>query len=449
MVSGVARAGAAPFLYLAVGAAALGLPSSAAAEPTRVAANLPSGMLSYAMARGDSLYLLAQRYFLNPADFRQVQKINRIADPRRVPVARVITIPTSILRGEELTARLVAMRGAVAVTAGSRSLDAVVGMALTSGTALETGENGLLTIEWPNGSRTTLPTRSKVVIRKLRRILLNGAIDYELEVGTGKAETVATPIGEGKGEFRVRTPRAVSAVRGTRFRVGFGGDDSSAEVIEGNVAVGAGAVPTSSVTTGYGARIAAGGAISKEALLPAVEIVEPGKIYVDPVVELALTPVAGARGYHVQISSDSGFVDIVADQMSAEPLARFANLPNGNWFVRATAISGSGLEGLYQSYVVKRRLTGLAASADGDLSAMKFRWSGAGEGKRIYRFQIMREKQESLPVVDEGGLGGDGLELRDLDPGTYFWRVGVRQFQDGEMTEKWLPFEKLILAPQD
>ena len=52
------------------------------------------------------------------------------------------------------------------------------------------------------------------------------------------------------------------------------------------------------------------------------------------------------------------------------------------------------------------------------------------------------------PVVDEVALTRDGLTLRELPAGIYFWRVGLLQVEDGEVTESWTDPEKLtITAP--
>jgi len=91
-------------------------------------------------------------------------------------------------------------------------------------------------------------------------------------------------------------------------------------------------------------------------------------------------------------------------------------------------------------------LTGLSASASADADGMRFKWSGEGEGRRTYHFQLVRADRRDVPVVDEPGLAGDEVTLRDLGPGTYFWRVGVRQASGADVTENWLPFEKLIVA---
>src|SRR5690606_21208866 len=141
------------------------------------------------------------------------------------------------------------------------------------------------------------------VIRQLRRIPLIDAVDYDLEVAAGKAETQATPISPGKGDFRVRTPRAVSAVRGTRFRIGYAGERSTAEVLDGAVAVGAAGGSRGDAGTliaaGVGAYVAADGAVESEALLPPVALIEPGKVQTDEEVALVLVPVPTAQAYHV------------------------------------------------------------------------------------------------------------------------------------------------------
>lgn len=445
-----------PAAWVAIGL--LGMAGSAVpaqaqvkAQTSRPTLDRQADVVRYTMRKGDTLYMLAGRYFRRLDDYRAVLRLNRIADPHRIAIGRVITVPMGLVRIETLSARLIAARGTVRVRADARDLPVNVGMPLTIGTILETGDNGFLTIALPNGSRTTLPTRSRIVIRQLRHIPLTEGVDYDLEVTAGKAETEATPIGRDKGEFRVRTPRAVSAVRGTRFRVGYDGTQTNTEVLDGIVAVGAAdgrRDPAGTlVEAGFGAHVTAEGAVRSEALLPPVALTEPGKVQTDSEIALALVPVPSAQAYHVQIGADAGFVDVVAEQIVTEPEARFADIANGNWFVRATAISPAGLEGLYQSYAMKRALATLEATAQGDFALMRFRWSGAGEGQRVYRFQMTRDDLGALPIVDEGGLGEEGLEMRNLRPGTYHWRVGVRQFADGDMIEKWLPFETLIIAP--
>ena len=54
---------------------------------------------------------------------------------------------------------------------------------------------------------------------RLRKYLLTGGSDIDLYVEQGRAETAAAPIKDSNSRFRMRTPTAVSAVRGTVFRI--------------------------------------------------------------------------------------------------------------------------------------------------------------------------------------------------------------------------------------
>jgi hypothetical protein len=418
------------------GGLALAAPKPATPEPEAVV---------YEMKPGDNLYTLARRYFTSMAAIRQVQRVNHIANVYRVPVATKLRIPLTILRAEPLRAKILSVRGAVSATLGGQAVPVVNGAELGPDTLIETGADGLITLGLPNGSRTSLPTHTRMRITQLRRFLLTNSIDYDFSVQTGKVETGATPLGTGGGLFRIRTPRAVAAVRGTQFRVGLSGEDALAEVLEGTVAAGAaGAVPEP-IGKGFGAVVSDRG-LTKEALLPAPVLTAPGKVQVDPLVRLAYEAGTGAKGYHLQIAKDASFTEVIADRQGALPVFELADVPDGSLFVRASAIAASGLEGEVQTFAMRRRLTGLSASAAAEADRMAFKWGGSGSGRRLYRFQLARDAKGSDLVIDEPGLEAEGITLGALGPGTYFWRVGVQQLGDDGVTENWLPFDKIIIA---
>ncbi len=444
-------------LWVGALALALAAPAAVAAVPSEGAAG--KAMVNYAVKRGDTLHTLARRYLLRPADYRTVQMLNKIADPRRIPVGTWLRIPFVLLKTEPLTARVVAVRGSVSMRRaenGGPPLVPEVGAAVTQGTVLETGSDGFLSMALPNGSRTSLPTRTRLRIEQLRRVLLTNSIDYDFIVDGGKVEIKAAPLGsDPNNRFRIRTRRAIAAVRGTQFRVGFADDMSLAEVLEGSVAASAdqGAAPTAlaptSLAAGFGAVITPAGSVAPEALLPAPELLAPGKVQVDPLVRLAIAPAAQARGYHLQVGRDSGFLAVVAEAHSETGQFALADIPNGGLFVRISAIASSGLEGMAQTYAMRRVLAGLAASASAEADTMRFAWGGEGAGKRSYHFQLGLDRADGPLLVDEAGLAGESMVLRHLGPGVYRWRVGVRQSAEDGVVENWLPFEKLTVAPPE
>lgn len=435
-------------MVAAAGTGAQAAPDVSATPPETTS---EKATVNFAVRRGENLDTLARRYLLRASDYRTVQMLNKIADPRRIPIGTWLRIPFALLKAEPLTARLVAVRGTVSMRRNGQALAPEVGAPVLQGTMLETGSDGFVSIALPNGSRTSLPTRTRLRIEHLRRITLTGSIDYDFTVDGGKVEVKAAPLGDNaNNRFRIRTPRAIAAVRGTQFRVGFADDTSLEEVLEGTVAASAGesAAPTS-LGAGFGAVITPAGTVTPEGLLPAPELLAPGKVQVDPLVRLAIAPLAQARAYHLQIAKDSSFLALVTEAGNETGQFVLADIPNGGLFVRVSAIAQSGLEGMAQTYSMRRVLAGLAASASMDADTMRFAWGGQGEGKRLYHFQLGLDNADRPLLVDEAGLADESIALRHLGPGVYRWRVGVRQATDDGIVENWLPFEKLTVAPPE
>ncbi len=408
-------------------------------------------VISYKVRAGESLYTLGERFFAAKADYVKVQRLNRIANPYVIPPGTVLRIPTRLLKSVPLDGQLAAFQGDVRIERAAERLTPVIGMPITQGLVVQTGKLGFATFVLSNGSRITLPSNSRVRITHMRRFLLTGSNDFDFALDTGRAEASVTPNKDKNSRFRLRTPIAVSAVRGTKFRIGYeeGAGPSLTEVIEGGVAVAANAssVDPSTVPAGFGATASANGQVGTEKLLIAPSVLKPGKLQKEADVSFDLQPVSAARGYHVQLAKDAGFVDMIAETRSADPRAQFTGIADGNYFVRAMAIAPSGLEGLAENYSVRRQLTALGGSSSAlGPGQYQFKWIGAGSGKRVCRFQLLTKVDGGIPVVDETGLDRNEINLSDLAPGVYFWRVGVRQFGESGISENWTPAEKFTVS---
>lgn len=407
--------------------------------------------ITYVFRKGDNLYSLAGRYMERRDDWRIVQRQNRIANPHHISPGTRLRIPTRLLKGEPLAARVIAFKGSGSLTpaTGPRA-PLAKDLAVLPGALIETGASSFATLELSNGSRISLPSNTRIRVRAMRRILLTGSVDFDFLVEQGRIETSVTPLKGAADRYRIRTPIATAAVRGTNFRVGYEGEGapSLTEVTEGAVGLAAAKVASDiPIEQGFGASASADGKVEKEALLPPPELTEPGKVQTDPLVTLRLAPVDGARGYHVQIARDAGFVELEREATSPTPELSIPDIANGRWFVRATAIAPSGLEGMPQSYAMRRVLAGISASAEAGADGWRFAWSGSGSGKRLYHFILRPERAGAPALVDEPGLEADSITLSDLPPGTYVWRVGLRQYEDGEAVTNWMPPQRLIVSP--
>jgi hypothetical protein len=423
-------------------AAMLGAGSAyAQARPVQVgAAGDPP--VAYVVKPGDTLIGLGRAYLNKPGDYRTVQKTNRVQQPTRLRPGSQLNIDPNLLKSTPIAASLSAFTGPVFIETNGQRVPARVGMALTEGQVVITGANAFATFELEDASRVTLPSNTRVRIAKLRQVLINNAPQRVFQLDQGRGTISATPTTNPDGRFEVRTPVSVSAVRGTEFRVGADGDKAQTEVLKGAVGVDPGATPTTAppVPAGFGVSATASGVSAPVKLLPAPKLGAGGQTQGDKTVHFAVEPIIGAAAYRLQLSRDAGFVDIFAEATVKDPATDFGEVANGTYFVRLTALDTGGLEGFPADYSFDRDLDTLDAAAPGDTREGKhrkflFRWSSAGDGVRVYRFQLFDEGGKT-PLVDQPGLSEPQVTLTDLPPGAYAWRVVAVRFKNGTTTEK-------------
>jgi hypothetical protein len=415
-----------------------------------------NAQVEYVFKKGDTLIALASKYLRKRSDYLQVQRLNRIANPRFIPVGKTVVIPFRLLKYRESEASLAAFRGNVVIAAGGQTITPVQGLEIGEGSRLATSAASFLTLQLEDGSRISMPSNSKMRITRLRHILLTDSVDYELAVDNGRIRSKVTPFDKKADRYRVRTPVAVSAVRGTDYRTRVDEETGTAysETVEGVVDVAAGesidGATTVSVIAGTGAAATVTGDLATADLLSPPELIDPAKVQSEETLQFTVSPRAEAAAHRMIISSDAGFVDIVAEQLSETNEISLPGIDDGRYFAKATAFGADGFEGMPASYSFKRQLSTLSGSADQGDFGFRFKWTGAGSGKRVYRFQLIRGNIEAVPLVDEAGLTSDVLTLSDLPDGEYFWRVGVTQYssdpEDKDVFQKWTDFEKLTVA---
>jgi len=429
--------------------------ASGAGTPPPVSAHLgEDGTVRYVVRKGDTLYALARKYMVREEHWRTVQRLNRIADPQRLPPGMTLILPANLLAPLPLTARIATFKGTGTLEDGKGpATPLAVDRAVTPGMVIETGPNSFATLQLSNGSRVTLPSRTRLRVVTIRRFRLNDMVDVNFLLEKGRIETRATPLGASGGRYRIRTPIAVSAVRGTTFRIAYEGDGASSltEVIEGSVAVGATARGEAEIIgQAFGATVTPHGSITPEALLPAPALLHPGRVQSDPRLSFALEPLPGAASYHVQIARDAGFLEMEQEGYSKEPRLDLESIGNGRWFVRVSAVAANGLEGMPRTYGMRRVLIGLNASSGKADDGYRFRWASAETGgTRYYQFRLRPDRPGAPPLVDETGLTDDAITLSDLPPGTYRWSVGVQHYVDGESTVTWLPEQALTVEAEE
>lgn len=389
-----------------------------------------AGMVTYSVVKGDTLFDLSARYLTATDGAQILQRLNHVADPRRMPVGLVLRVPERLLRQELVRARIRSFGGPVQISIGGRAVPALAGMSLVEGNGIQTGANAYISLDLPDGSVVTMPSQSRVGIAWLRRTLLTGSISRRFDVTAGRLRAVVTPMTDPRSDFKVSTPVAVAAVRGTEFRVSYdaGQVRATTEVITGKVEVTGAKRPGALVPAGYGALARPDSGVSAPvALLPAPVPVDPSRGQSDETLSFAVAPVPGATGYRLQIARDAGFLDLLSETDSVEPRFVLPGIPDGTYFSRIAAIDASGFEGQSNVYGFQRRLHALTTSMEQrDRSGRReylFRWREAGAGTYVYRFQLNRCGATGSPLIDQANVANFALAVTDLPSGNYCWRV--------------------------
>lgn len=299
---------------------------------------------SYRTRAGDTLPRITAAYLTGPDAAAQVQRLNNIADPMRIAPGTLLQIPAALLRTEELSAKLIAFRGDVTV---GRQGPARLGMVVGEGIRIATGANSSVAFQLSDGTAVTLPSLSTIRIVRLRRVLISNRVQRVLALEAGRSESQVTPSRDGSTSFEIRTPVSVAAVRGTDFRVSYADDQkaATAEVLKGAVGVD-GKDGGIGLDAGYGARSDEQSTGKPIALLPPPDILSPVGHQRDGTLVFTFQKMEAAFAYRLVLAADADFRDLRSEVTTKTPRAVVPALPNGTYYIRATAIDVHGLEGM-------------------------------------------------------------------------------------------------------
>ena len=281
---------------------------------------------------------------------------------------------------------------------------------------------------------------SSVVIEQLSRYPTNDR-DTQIRLDAGSAETQVKPQGD-SGRFRIRTPVAISAVRGTEFRRAYdavGGLDRT-EVIGGRVAV-EGAKAEVMVPSGYGSiSDLKNGPRSPVKLLPPPDLSGLPAVAQGEVVRFSFAPVTGASGYRAQLAGDSEFHGVVAERDSESAEIVFSTLKDAHYWLRVRSRDPDGLEGPNsvrefdrRLLIVPPRVTLAPVIEDPVVKAKSTEITWNGEPGQKFLIQVSRHPTFDT-VIDEQRVDTPRASLTRHGPGSYFVRVQATD-PDGHASE--------------
>jgi len=389
---------------------------------------------------GENPWSISAQLLRSMAFWPRLVQYNRIADPLRIAPGTVLRIPEAWLARRAAAARVIGLEGEVTMTdAAGRPVRLAPGDLVPEGARLVTGALDSLSLGLIDGSRVLIKSGSDIRLESNAEDVRGKRRSILFDLRRGAVENDVEKRSSSGGRFEIRTPAAVAAVRGTRFRIAAQDGQTSAEVIDGGVDLhnAQGGVE---LQAGFASRVAEQSAPQPaRPLLPPPDLGGlPARIERVPM-DLGIAPLAGASAYRTQIGSDEQMAALLFDQTSPLPVARVRDLPDGEYVLRVRGVDADGLEG----FDATRRLTIDArpeppfAIAPADAAQLPdarpaFKWTRR-DGSLGYRFQLARDASFAPPLIDRGDIRGDAIVLdADLVPGEYFWRVAAIDEREGQ-----------------
>jgi hypothetical protein len=390
----------------------------------------------YTVRPGDNIWNLAERHTTSALNWKYLQRVNNIPDgpDRRIKPGTRLRFPVSILKHQPAQAVLVRVAGAAQVVRAGTvdEVPATLGMGLNTGDKVLTNLQSNLLIRFADGSEMVVQSDSELSMDSLSAYGSTGMVDTRVRLKSGQIETQVRPARGPGSRYEIITPAAVAAVRGTDFRVSAEKTAVVArtEVLEGQVKVG-GDHGATNVNEGFGVVAEAGKPPGKAVvLLPGPSLDGIDTLQTQLPLLFDWQRLNGAQRYRFQISTDSQFKSLLANELSLTDKGWWQDLPDGKYHLRVRGIDAQGLEGKNTDTafsVAARPFAPVLQTLVGGVvvreAQPEFDWTRP-PGVDRYHLQVAANATFAEPLIDNRNLDKNRYRPESaMPPGVYFWRM--------------------------
>jgi len=364
----------------------------------------------YSIRPGDTLWSVCKQYTTHNNCWRELADHNQIDNPKQLSTGALVLIPIKWLKQAPIAATAVYIVGEVVFSNGNHSSDYKQPTELMSGQALRMGSTvvvgqGSATLRFADGAMIVMSPNSELTIDSSSAIKQGRSQSIGVSLPRGEVQ-VSVPKRMPRTQFQIKTPSAVAAVRGTKFRVvstvpSIDGDigDTRSEVLEGVVDVSSNS-DSQDVTAGHGVSTVNGKGLSEQAILIAAprwnrSCNDPG--YVEWQLSLS------ASQYRLALMEDNISVDqVISTVMVEDSNYVFKGLKEGCYQVKVNAVDSQGYNGLesqrkmcYQAELDSPKIT----EASMNSSELLLAWDAVEHAMR-YRIEVSEHENFSTLVAD-------------------------------------------------
>jgi len=301
----------------------------------------------YSFRPGDSLWKIAEKYTTSAGNWVEIQQLNRdrLGPSRKILPGTRIDIPLSMLKIQPTPARVIALSGGGTLVRASGEQEAItLDTKLYSGDRVMTSAGQNLRIQFADKSELQVLAETEVVFDRLSHHQQSGMVDTRIRLNSGRLNTRVNRLSD-ESHYEIRTPAAITAVRGTGFRLSSDSNQvTRTEVSEGLVAVAVGGVEKA-VGAGFGLLAEKGKPLSEPVRLLAAPEISDQRLINRNTLQLSWVKLDGAEYYRYQLAQDQAFNRITRDEITAHSNVELGDLQPGAYFLRLRGIDRIDLQG--------------------------------------------------------------------------------------------------------
>jgi hypothetical protein len=391
----------------------------------------------YTVRPGDNLWDLSEKYLVDRRHYRRLQTLNNIQFPKRLTPGQRLRFPVNWLKIKPTSVQVTSFQGGAKATIATtgKTIPIDEGMRLRAGDAILTGPKSSVTLKFADGSKFLILPNSYLVLDSISAYGDTGMVDTRLRLPRGRLSGQIAPRKGPGTRFEIQTPAAISAVRGTDYRVNMVTKTSQSltEVLTGKVAV-QGANRLRMVPKGFGTFTEIGKPPAPPIrLLPTPDLSKISPLFDRVPFTLTLPTLEKAVAYRLQIAPTRQFQTLLFDRIFDTPQMSVSYpRQDGEYVLRVRGIDAQGLEGkdaylAFELDAFPEPPVLLKPEPDKVVRIQQpsFEWSHPIVAKQ-YHLQVAENNTFDAPFIDLPNYSEVGFTPETaLAAGDYYWRIAT------------------------
>ena len=368
---------------------------------------------SVTVKAGETLVDIAKREFGSAAYRRLIAEYNQLNPSVALVAGQILNLPIFLEREKEFAVVAFLKGEATLLRKQETPRDLTKEDQIYAADIIKTGDNGFVSIEYKPGTVVNIQPKSELEFESIRCLPDDAVCELLLRANTGEFSSDVRRRDGQPTDFKILTPYASAAVRGTVFDFQANPDRMLVGVTEGNVAVGANN-EQSAVGVGFGIVAAEG-----EAPGDLIELTGPPTFRGVPARfaagdKISWWEVPQSSRYIVSIATDAASNQIVQQIRQGQQVFQFEEISAGEYYISVRPVDNQGLKGFGTTQKIK------LVDIDNDSPVFPLNTSRSGEEVVIsvsepdssiggYEFQIATDDSFNDVISIDVGTSGSAI----------------------------------------